>query len=179
MKWQPFTYEGEEFLLEHLAPFEIVVVQEAKANKPKREYHCYVEFSMHCFTRKRDDSDKTTHALNYSDSRETRVFCFDRYEYSKKLKGIISSIGNRKSYHTGHGNYFIVELLNNNGDKEEYEIYFTVSKSGKRKGKLNLYIQSAYIRDKQHNQLRRKRKPIGFQIIAFNTLNNKLINPPK
>jgi hypothetical protein len=41
------------------------------------------------------------------------------------------------------------------------------------------FIQSAYLRDANYASNRPERKPIGFFVILFNTLNNKPIKTPK
>ncbi len=177
MQWVSFQYKGEVFDLSHLHPFEFTLIQEAKNNKPERKYYFDVIFSIHCFSRKKLDDEIVEEGLLYSDSRETRIFSFERYNLSKNLPEIIKSLKDRKCYHTSHGNYFIVEMVNDEGNLQEYEIYFTVSKSNK-KGRINLYVQSAYIRDETHALRRKKRKPIRFTIIAHNTYINKEIKTP-
>jgi len=44
-----------------------------------------------------------------------------------------------------------------------------------KKGVVNLYVQSAYVRDAEHASNRPKKKPISFFVILFNTLHNKPI----
>ena len=112
--------------------------------------------------------------LLYSDSRETRVFDFVRYELSKQLPQIIQSLDKRKCYHTGKGNYFTVDIQ----DVGEYDVYFKVARSSKR-GSLTLFVQSAYVRDQNHAENRPRKKPIRFSIIAYNTLMGKGIKQPK
>lgn len=118
--------------------------------------------------------------LFYSDSRETRHFDFRRYELSFHLPGIVDGLMTRKCFHTERGNYFTLDVLDDKGNKVEYEVYFTVSKSSK-PGFINLYIQSAYPRDAAHRSGRPKKnpKPIGFPIILYNTLNKIPIKVPK
>ncbi len=60
------------------------MVQEAKDKQPERTYQLDVIFSLHCFSRKRLKSEAVDENLLYSDDRETRIFCFDRHELSKK-----------------------------------------------------------------------------------------------
>ncbi|MFK5894908.1 MAG: hypothetical protein QM504_16940 [Pseudomonadota bacterium] len=177
MKWESFSYEGVEYNLSHLQPFEWICIQEAKAGKPERQYQFDVIFSMHCFTRKIEANDMPAKELLYSDSRETRCICFKRYEQSKILADIIQTLNNRKCMHTGHGNYLTIEIQGEGNESQNYEIYFTVSKSSK-KGYLNLYIDSAYIRDREHGKPP-KNKPIKFYVIAFNTQAGKKIKIPK
>lgn len=173
--WRPFIYQSKTYDLSHLHPFEIEIVQEAVNGKPDRRYCIQVLFSMHCFTVKELSED----ALRYSDSRETRRFCFDRYELSKRLPGIIRDIGNRKCFHTPHNNYFLVEVIQEDGNKTEYEIYFKLSRSGKKK-LLNLFVESAYVRDQRYKVSKAKRrKPIRFVILARNVEEKRPIKVPK
>ncbi len=177
MKWKPFTYQGTVYDLSHLHPFEWTCVQEAKNSKPERRYYFDVKFSIHCFTKNIESTEKFEPELHYNDSRETRYICFDRYEQSKILPEIITSLHNRKCLHTGHGNYLTIELQEGDNEPQSYEIYFTMSQSSK-KGKMNLFINSAYVRDREHGKPLKK-KPIRFYVIAYNTLTNKKIRVPK
>ena len=174
IKWRPFNFENIEYDLTHLHPFEIEFKQQASKDKPEKSYLFEVCFSLHCFTYK--DLGGTDKRLLYSDARESRVFCFERYELSKNLPKIVRTIFERNCYHTGHSNYFTVEFINQQGETVEYQVYFSVSKSSQRKGLLNLYIQSAYpnTRGKGHKD----KKPIRFRVIAYNSLVGKQIKPP-
>ena len=117
-------------------------------------------------------------ALHYSDNRETRIFDFRRYELSHRLPGVIDGLMTRKCFHAGPRNNFTVDITDDQGCEINYEIYFTASKSSK-PGILNLYIESAYVRDNAHRANKPQRKPIGFQIILFNTRNSIPIKVPK
>ena len=68
----------------------------------------------------------------------------------------------------------VFEILTEEGEKVEYDIFFEVSRAAK-KGVVNLYVQSAYVRDAEHASNRPKKKPISFFVILFNTLHNKPI----
>jgi hypothetical protein len=90
-----------------------------------------------------------------------------------------------KCYHTGRGNYFSIQLVDASGAPVEYDVFFTVSRSSQ-KGVLNVFVQSAYVRDAEHmnrprpNASRRPNlQPIGFHVILFNTLMGKAIKMPK
>ena len=71
----------------------------------------------------------------------------------------------------------MVEVITQEGERLDYEIYFEASR-GSKKGVINLYVQSAYVRDAAHGSNTPKMKPIGFTIILFNILNNKPIRIP-
>jgi hypothetical protein len=176
--WKPFEFRGLVYDLAHLHPRSVVYRQEASEGKPERGYRVDVIFSMHCFTRRLKDGETPDAALLYRDSRECRVFDFRRYELSKRLPAIIEELHRRKCYHSGKGNFFVVEIITEDGEREDYEIFFAASRSS-RKGVVNLYVQSAYVRDAEHAGDRPKRKPIGFTVVLFNTLSNKPIRIPK
>jgi len=154
---------------------------ESKPAKPEIVYKFLVEFSLHCFTIKPNKNKGETlsdfcTSLYYKDSRETRVFCFERYKLSKNLPQIAKEISERQCYHTGKGNFFVIELTDKEGQSAEYEIYFKVSRAG---SKLKLFIESAYIRDKEHSSSQPSKKKIKFFVIAHNVRNGKPIKTPK
>lgn len=132
---------------------------------------------MHCFTRGIKNGEQPDSAMLYRDSRECRVFDVRRYQLSKHLPSIVDGLPPRKCQHTGKGNFFVAEVLTEQGDKVDYEVFFQTSRSSK-KGVVTLYVQSAYVRDEQHSSNRPKSKPINFFVILFNTLTNKPIKIP-
>ena len=116
-------------------------------------------------------------ALHYGDSRETRIFCFDRYNLSGKLPDIAKSLSNRPCFHAGRGNFFVTELMDVNGGRNEnYEVYFRVSRDNR--GLLRLFVQTAYVRDRNRGSAQPKRKKINFFVIAHNTRAGKKIKAP-
>jgi hypothetical protein len=177
IQWNPFEFQGVLYDLTHLHPKPVIYRQAAVAGKPEREYRVDVLFSMHCFTRGIKDGEKPDAGLLYRDSRECRVFDFRRYALSWYLPTIVEGLQQRKCYHSGKGNFFVVEILTEEGEKVDYEVFFEASRSSK-KGVVNLYVQSAYVRDAEHTSNRPKKKPIGFAVILFNTLSNKPIKIP-
>jgi hypothetical protein len=44
-------------------------------------------------------------------SREVRLFDEQRYTHSLRLPEVIRAIGDRRCFHTGHDNFFTVELI--------------------------------------------------------------------
>jgi hypothetical protein len=176
--WKPFEFEGAVYDLGHLSHRTCDYKQPAKGGKPERTYHVEIRFSLHCFTRGPKPEEVPDKRLNYSDDRETRIFDFRRYELSKQLPAIFDTLERRKCYHTGKSNFLTVEGVDDSGNAVEYEIFFTVLRSSSRRGILNIFVQSAYIRDSQHGRIL-PRKPIGFHLILFNTLHGKPIKPPQ
>ena len=173
MNWKSFTFGGETYDLTHLHPCMMQFQRPAKDGTPGTTFNVDVTYSLHCFAREIPRGEQYDKKLEYSDARETRLFDLRRYEYSKLLPDIVKSLADRHCRQTGRNNYFTVECLVGNGTTIEYDVFFTVSKSGK-KGRLNLFIQSAYVRDDPKSRPPSP-KPIRFLIILHNTLNKKLI----
>jgi hypothetical protein len=101
-----------------------------------------------------------------------------RYTHSLRLPEIIRSIGDRRCFHTGHDNFFTVELIGAQGERVEYTVYFKLSRAPSR-GRLNLYVQSAYVQDDIPQRRPKPRKPIRFSAIAYNVAIGKAIKVPK
>ncbi len=52
------------------------------------------------------------------------------------LPEVIRSIGDRRCFHTGHDNFFTAELIDAQGERVEYTVYFKLSRAPS-KGRLN------------------------------------------
>ncbi len=177
MKWKDFTHEKNIYSLSHLDPFEWHFTSEATSNSPSSHFKFHVNFSLHCFARDLQPNEEADPFLLYKGPKEDRYFCFDRYELSKQLPDIIKSLPYRPCWHTHHGNYFTIELVDRKGLTIDYEVYFDVTRSS-RNGWLNLIVQSAYIRSKNYQTTRPRKRKIGFKVIAYNTITRKIIKPP-
>ena len=174
--WHPFRIGDKCFDLGHLHPYCIQYVQAAGQNKPERRYQVQVIFGLHCFTRSPKPDERFSREWCYSDSRETRTFCLQRYELSKRLPEIINDLSRQRCYHTQKGNFFVVEILDTANEPRQYEVYFKASRPRLR-GMLNLFVQSAYVRDKnvRHPSLL---KSVRLFVILHNTLIGKTIKAP-
>ncbi len=166
MQWKDFELGGVRYDLRHLHPRTFKFERPAQSGKPAVIFTVDVIFSLHCFSHELPTGEYDRD-LTYSDARETRLFDFERYELSKRLPGIIETMAQRKCLHTGHGNFVAVEVIREDGVSVNYHVFFTASKSA-RKGRVNIYIQSAYVPDRKVGT---SKKPIGFLIILHNTLN--------
>ncbi|MBS9438785.1 hypothetical protein EAE91_17040 [Photorhabdus noenieputensis] len=89
------------------------------------------------------------------------------------LPDIVKTISSRICYKTGKGNFFTIELTNDNGETVDYEIYFKVSRESR--GKLRLFVESAYVRDNDHGTIQPQKKKINFFVIAHNIQVRKFI----
>lgn len=176
MKWRPFTLGETTYDLSHLHDQALAFTQPAKGENPEVVYDVVVEFGLHCFTRGLESSETLDPKVSYCDSRECRHFDVHRYELSKLLPGIVADLHRRRCFHSGKGNFFLVELVGPTGAVQQYEIYFTVSRAGGGQGALKLFVQSAYVRTRGNQP---QRKPIGFCILLHNIKNNKPIRAPK
>ena len=172
MKWQNFEHQGNTYELSHLHPFECSFPHPSKDGS---ECKVNIIFSMHCFTRSSKGESIKDESLAYSDTRETRVFDFYRHELSFHLPAAIKNL--KKCFRTGQGNFFTIELINNEGTSVEYEIFFDVRKVGRGNNGLELYVQSAYVRDVNHQSSRPKKRKIGLNVILNNRLKNQSIKP--
>lgn len=174
--WRPFTLDGRPHDLSHLHPFGFEFVVPAKDAKPPQRYAINVLFSLHCFTRGRMKGETVDADRLYRDNREERVIDLRRYELSHRLPAIIREIGQRRCFHTGHANFFTVEMIDQDGARHDYSVFFAVTKAGKG-GRLTLFVQSAYISDRIPTPSRRK--PIKFMVIAHNTATGRPIKAPR
>ena len=177
MLWPAFTYKGTVYDLAHLHPKPVVYVRSAEGDQPERQYKVDITYSLHCFSHKIKTGECPEPGLLCSDHVETRVFDFDRWKLSFRLPEIIEALMQQKCFHTGHNNFFTIELLAGKSIVK-YEIFFTVSKSSI-KGRLNLFVQTAFVRTAPPPPTQRRNPPIKFNFILYNTLNNRPIKLPK
>jgi len=167
--WEAFNYKTKTYPLDHLHPMRWTLVQSAAQEKPERHYRFNVIFSLHTFTQECEDSHDPK--LFYTDARETRSFCFHRYDASFQLKEVILNLEKGYVFHTRHQNFLRIDKADG-----VYEVYFTVRRSKHADFDLELYVQSAYKRTKGNTPNAGK---IRFYVVAHNTLHNKPIKPSK
>ena len=153
------------------------MVVPAKDGKPEQLFSFLVRFSLHCFSETTKHGDDPQ--LAYRDSRESRTFDFDRYRLSHHLPETIRDIGSKHCMHTGQSNFFVIELVDDDGTRVEYEIYFDVNKNSGVAGRLELFVQSAYVRGEASRAFRQKGKKIRFSVIAHNRKHGKPIKAPR
>jgi hypothetical protein len=176
LRWTEFSYQGKKYDLTHLHPRTVSYTRPEKGKDPARRYTVDVIFSFHCFTHECKSDETPDPALFLTDGYETRVFDFDRWELSNQLPGIIAGLMERKCFHAGRSNYLTVELMNN-AIVTRYSVFFEVSRAS-RKGALNLYVQSAHVREIPAGDKQRHNPPIAFAFILHNTLNKIAIKAP-
>jgi len=152
LNWRDFEMSLD---LSHLATHSVSYIQTATNNNPERHYDVEVSYSNHCYTKRKENSEK-------------RIFDAVRYRLSKELPQIICDLMNRECHCTGNANFFTFDI----DSDRTYEVYFKVHK---RFDRLFLHVQSAYIRDKDRIEQRPVRSKVRFQTILYNILHNKPI----
>lgn len=177
IRWKPFVRGDIVYSLDHLHPRQLEYEQPAEDNRPARKYRVQLIFGLHCFTRSPAPGETVDVTLQYSDSRETRLFCPRRYQMSFLLPTIMEGLQQRRCFHTGKGNFFVVEIVDESGARQEYEVYFLATRAARR-GELNLFVQSSYIRDDRHARNRPNKKPIRLYAILFGALNGRMPREP-
>lgn len=173
--WQAFFYQGAYYDLSHLDSFDHVFVQAATADKPERHYKVRIHFGHHCFTESIKPGDDPAQRYPFP-RHDQRTFNFVRWDLSRQLPMIVTTLMERQVFHTGHLNFFTVELTTHSGNNIEYEVYFDVDRdSGKG---LKLVVTSAFPRDPARIQNRPARRPIRLALILHNVQVGKPIKLP-
>lgn len=167
MSFKRFIYDGvTRHDLQHLHPFTFRVIRPAVSNHPESFIEVHATFSWHCYTRTPDNEEQAYRIIS---GREIRCFCPDRYTYSFQLPEIIAGLSERKVFQTGQSNFVTIEFIEENGTRLEYEVYFQVSKIG-RKTPLKLFVESGYVRraNNRKNKPKRRQQAIRFRVLAHN-----------
>jgi hypothetical protein len=171
VKWKAFQHDGRTYDLTHLHPRTFRFERPAEETRPAEVYKVDTIFTSHCFTRQPKKAESYDKNLLYSDGYENRLFDFRRYELSKQLPEIVQTMPARKPYHNSNRrNFFTVEVLAESGNLVEYDTFFKSRKTAR--GRLEMIVETAFVRDPEYNSIRPAGKPIRFWIILHNTLNN-------
>jgi hypothetical protein len=137
-----------------------------------------VAFSCHCFTEgQKPEDDPRLEVMHAKSKQDPRSFNEARWELSRQLPNIVRDFMNRKAFHTGKGNYVIVEILGWNGVPCEYGIYFDLNRNSREK-RLYLDIQSAYLHDDESRNRSGQRRPIQFKFLIHNVQTGKRVKAP-
>lgn len=176
MKWKPFTPPGGDPIdLSFLDAHSVEYVHESKdPDKPDIVYTFYVTYSFHCFAKDYDHQTKADQeALMYHAPKDSRPFCYERYELAKKhLRGIIDGLSapDVRVNHAGYGAYATTKVIE--GDQEFW--YFVPFKVFRENRKFRLHVTTAY-----PEFCRPTGAKVGFFAIAKNLKQGKpLPSPP-
>ena len=169
--WKSFVYKGQVYNLSHLDAHHAEYT-----DQEKKTYKYIVTYGFHCFTKEvLGLSEEESNLLLFKTRKEARHFNFERYELSKHLPKIISSLGNSSTHcwHAGHNRFVRYEIKDDMGNTINYFIVFT---SFREKKRLRLHIESAYpVMPEEKDKL----KKVNFFVIAYNTLHGKSTKEPK
>jgi len=177
VKWPSFNYGGVSYGLTHLHPQTFEFERPAEGKNAAERYTVDVTFTSHCFTRSPKQGEAYDLELVYPDPYELRLFDLRRYKLSKFLPHIIRGLPSRKTRLNGiNSKFFTVDLVDEGGQLVEYDIFFKVRKA-MRKGRIELILESAFVRDPDYNSTRPDGRPVRFWIILHCALNNKRIRP--
>jgi hypothetical protein len=139
IRWQPYTSDtGQAYPLFHLHPFRYGLVLSSGTEAEIR-----VGFALHCFTRACDADD--VESQYYSDDRETRTFCPDRYALSFRLPDIARNLATSKCGFAKDDNFVTINVDSEGGVSRSYGVFFNVLRVKDVDGvAILLTIQSAY-----------------------------------
>ena len=133
--WTPLIVDGVAIDLAHLEPFEFQMAPRDWTELATIS----VRFTDHCFTEAFDPRHHTAVVVtSQSSPSESRGFAPDRYELSKLLPGILSSLGAKRVASTREGNLVYVELAGG----ARYAVFFTLRRHNPRRAEL--FVVSAY-----------------------------------
>lgn len=138
---------GERFSLEHLHPFMRELALPASRSHESHLVQLHVSSGLHTFTRATLGTDSPRNS--YTDNREVRTFCRERYERSFALPAIFRTIESRRcefarSFH-GTVNYVVVE--SSPGDR--YAAFFDLRRITRPGASaVHLMVQPAYVLDR-------------------------------
>lgn len=148
IQWQNHTPRaGESYCLKHLHPFELTHEMPPAGNLPAVAVKIHVAFSLHTFTHKimADDPPED----DYSDNREIRCFCHERYKYSHRLPTIVRETPTCRQLFfaralSGIANYATFDT----GDGTTYAVYFDLMRFKTRgPNTVLLTVESAYVHE--------------------------------
>jgi hypothetical protein len=176
LNWMPVIWHGIPHPLNHLNAFKRELIIAANGRAPERRISLAITFGLHCFSRAIRPEEAVLSDV-VSDGREKRVFDSERYRWSLELPSILQSLEIRRCFHTGHSNFFTVEVLNDQGQALDYVVYF---RSWRAKSSedcdVRIHVESAYLRD---DKPQKHKKSIRFSVIAANTLIGREIHEPR
>ncbi|CAM3754563.1 hypothetical protein [Deinococcus frigens] len=165
-----FTHQGKRYTLGHLNGFDHTYTSVDPKTSASASYAVRVLFDDHCYTKGVALGEPYDPALFISQTvREVRVFDPQRYQLSLLLPALVKDLLNRQCYFGEQENFVTVDLSTG----EKYNVYFSLSKTGKRAG-LRLRVQSAYLREQQD-----KLQKVRFGLLLRNAQHNITTRPPR
>jgi hypothetical protein len=175
--WPTVTFPST-FDCSHLHPFDLEFHTSPEKGQTQERYRVRVVFSCHCFTTEQKlEDDPRLEVMHAKSKKDPRSFNEARWKLSKQLPDIVRDFMNRRAFHTGKGNYVIVEVVDQNGVSCEYGIYFDLNRNSLEK-RLYLDIQSAYLHDDESRNRSGQRRPIRFKFLIHSVQTGKKVRVP-
>jgi len=162
--WRAHTQQGVSYTIDHLHPMSFNYSAPENPHGQKLDYNIRATFSHHCFTRTPGQNEVIQPDGWYRYQQDLRAFCNDRYSASLGLPAIIGAIHTKRIFHSGQGNFAIVDTAD--APFASYAVYFYLNLDRSGNHDLHLRIQSAYPRNDSPSRRLRK---IRFQVLANNT----------
>jgi hypothetical protein len=166
-RWAPHVdADGNVYDLTHVHPLQYTLTLDATSTYEERDVPIHVGFSSHTFTKESDVAD--AHAA-YSSSNDHRRFCLDRYEYSRRLPGIVTNLKGRNCYfNQSRPNYLVAEIA---GVPQgfEYWVFFKLKPAGKdpqAPSAVVMMVESAYVGKETSPPYGLKPKRISFSTLV-------------
>lgn len=176
---------GARFVIDHLRDETFVVVLPASTHHSRLEATVRVEYTSHCVSY----GPKAGAIIDFAvigierrlfDHRGVaRAFCFNRHEWSLNLPAIVKTLADRKCYFTRHGNWFVVEDIDNRGATVEYEVFFILRRDTSKS--VRLVIESAYVREagaEATGAKKNRRGTVRFKVIVAKRLRGETLRNP-
>lgn len=166
--------DGSTYCLKHLHPIEFDHELPASKTHAAVTVKVHVAFGLHTFTRPIDG----LAGEHYSDNRETRYFCRDRYGHSHRLPEIVRELPTRRAIFfsrskSGLVNYATFDL----GEGAVYAVFFDVMLYKHRgPNTVLLTVESAYEFDPGHRDTKEGR--VRFNVIIGHALRGTKPHPP-
>lgn len=147
---------GEEYELSHLKGFQTSF--EVKLGENIENVDVRVEFANHCYTKKQEEGEKEPIVCiekRRDGTKEERVFCPKRWEFSKLLPDIITGL-NYKTCLQGNSHEIVYrqEKSNNLGGHDGWYICMKLDYKSNRTPSLELWVRSAHFRPNRPNDVR-------------------------
>lgn len=119
------------------------------------EVDVVILFSCHCFTKSYKSDGRAFESVpvgeRFDNGRESRVLCPTRYALSKRfLPHLIKDLPTRSIQFARNDplNFITIEMVDESaGGSQRYAIFFEVTRDSKRRKRVLLHVQSAYLLD--------------------------------
>jgi hypothetical protein len=156
MDWKSIKLSGQKVIgsavydLSHLQDVKYAFTIEAASKYPELSFETLVQYSSHCISWGPKHGQNIDFSIEGEDRRIIddkgihRCFCENRYALSHELPNIFSTLTDRHCLFTGRENWLTIDISDSFGNRQEYEIYFNITRQSGRL--LRIYVESAYVR---------------------------------